>query len=64
MDRVLDMVMARSISTAFFEDFHEELMDKVVEYWIEYNYEIQIGNKKESNETFIWLDSDVDNTSI
>lgn len=50
------MVMARAISTAFYEDFHPQLKHEVMKYWINYNYDIIIGKTKINNESFIYND--------
>jgi len=44
------------------EAFKKELFEGVLDYWIEYNHSFSVdperGGRKESNETFTWLDED------
>jgi len=57
MARVLDMKIA-SVRGMLLKNLHKEVIQESIEFWIEYNYEIAQGRKKETNETFIWLDSE------
>lgn len=60
MARVLDMKIA-SVRGMLLKNLHKEVIQESIEFWIEYNYEIAQGRKKETNETFIWLDSEEQN---
>ncbi len=57
MARVLDMKIA-SVRGMLLKNLHKEVIQESIEFWIEYNYEIAQGRRKETNETFIWLDSE------
>jgi len=57
MMRVVEMKIAETRGLLL-RQLHEEVKQQSLEFWIEYNYEIAQGRKKETNETFIWLDEE------
>ena len=50
--------MVANVKTYLFQSYHNELEEKVLGYWIEYNYSftksIENGGRRESSDTYEW----------